>query len=208
MAALSCCACAGWHTCGLLSEQEDTNPCPPRGGRELATSHRAMHHGANALAGGGWSWATAQGRKLSFCVTPKHLEGSASPANPRKDTSHVCVTSHPLEKLHVPPAAIRHGLLMPRGSAPQEPFCLLELGNFLPAEPCHGAVLRSGEERHIVTPWETWEEVLEVQDIFLLPCGWSSLDRRDLYVGEENRCHHRAAWNWCLFPNEENYCNH
>lgn len=98
--------------------------------------------------------------------------------------------------------------LMPRGSAPQEPFCLLELGNFLPADLCHDAPLRSGEERHIVTPWETLEAVLEEHDIFLLPCGWSNLDRRDLCVGEENCCHSRAACNWCLFPNEENYCNH
>lgn len=137
MAALSCCVRADRHARGPVSEEEDTNPCPPGDSRELATSHRVIHCGANALACSGWGWINAQRRKLSSCVTPitsstlplaKH--GRVQPAKPRKDTIHFYLTSHISAFCSLGNVAEPfswHQALPPRGNRP----CFL--GTLLPA---------------------------------------------------------------------------
>lgn len=215
MAALSCRVCADRHARGPVSEEEDTNPCPPGDSRELATSHRVIHCGANALACSGWGWINAQSRKLSSCITPitsstlplaKH--GRVQQAKPRKDTIHFYLTSHvsACRALLLPRKCCR-ALQLASGTASSwqqalllgnpSACCMLapgrELWNFLPANPCHNAFLRSGGERHSVAPWRPLEAVLEVHDIFLLLYGWNNLDRKDLHVEVKHCCHHRAA---------------
>lgn len=123
-------------------------------------------------------------------------QAKPSQAKPSQDmisllfsVTHQCLqnSSAPLEMLQSPSAGIRHCLFVLLGnpSACSIVTPSRELGNSLPANPCHNAFLRSGGERHIITPWRPLEAVLEVHDIFLLLCGWNNLDRKDLYVGEK-----------------------
>lgn len=133
----------------------------------------------------------------------KAWEGSASQAKERHNSllfnvTHQCLLlpwkcCRALQLASGTASSWQQALLLGNPSA----CCILtpgrELWNFLPANPCHNAFLRSGGERHSVAPWRPLEAVLEVHDIFLMLYGWNNLDRKDLHVEVKYCCHHRAA---------------